>query len=201
MAIEHSDIPDGERHEPKGISAAAAGTVYIADGAASGAWTDPLIPSMGWWDYNDLATQSSPITLSAPDTILTNDGLGAFTGKSYALTGVADIWDASTNRFDFTGLDLGDTVDIRFDVEVTTAGVNSEILVDMELGLGASPYTLRVDTSAFKTAGIHQITVYYGLYIGDANTRDNPAQVMMTSDNTSDTVKVNGWYVRALKRS
>lgn len=40
MAIEHVDIPDGERHEPKGVSTATVGQVYAADGAASGSWTD-----------------------------------------------------------------------------------------------------------------------------------------------------------------
>lgn len=38
MAIEHVDAPDGERHEPKGISTAVANTVYKADGAGSGSW-------------------------------------------------------------------------------------------------------------------------------------------------------------------
>lgn len=40
MAIEHVDIPDGERHEPKGASTATIGQVYASDGAASGSWTD-----------------------------------------------------------------------------------------------------------------------------------------------------------------
>lgn len=39
MAIQHVDIPDGQRHEPKGISGAAVNTVYVADGSASGAWS------------------------------------------------------------------------------------------------------------------------------------------------------------------
>lgn len=41
MTIEHKNITDAERHEPKGASTASNGTVYIADGAGSGAWTDP----------------------------------------------------------------------------------------------------------------------------------------------------------------
>lgn len=40
MAVEHVDIPDGERHEPKGVSTATAGQVYAANGSASGSWTD-----------------------------------------------------------------------------------------------------------------------------------------------------------------
>ncbi len=38
MAIQHSAIPDADRHEPKGASTAAAGSVYVSDGAASGTW-------------------------------------------------------------------------------------------------------------------------------------------------------------------
>lgn len=36
--IEHSELPDNLLHEPKGASTAAAGTVYIADGAGSGSF-------------------------------------------------------------------------------------------------------------------------------------------------------------------
>ena len=38
--IEHKNIPDAGRHEPKGASTAAAGSVYVSDGAGSGSWTD-----------------------------------------------------------------------------------------------------------------------------------------------------------------
>lgn len=38
MAIEHVDIVDGERHEPKGISTASVNTIYKADGNGSGSW-------------------------------------------------------------------------------------------------------------------------------------------------------------------
>ena len=36
--VEHSQLPDELLHEPKGASTAAAGTVYVADGAGSGAF-------------------------------------------------------------------------------------------------------------------------------------------------------------------
>ena len=40
MTIQHSAIADADRHEPKGITTAAAGTVYISNGdAVSGTWT------------------------------------------------------------------------------------------------------------------------------------------------------------------
>lgn len=39
MTIQHASIPDGQIHEPKGISTAPAGSVYKASGAGSGTWT------------------------------------------------------------------------------------------------------------------------------------------------------------------
>jgi hypothetical protein len=42
MAIEHADLTGDQLHEPKGADAAADGTVYVADGAGSGAWEDLL---------------------------------------------------------------------------------------------------------------------------------------------------------------
>lgn len=43
MAVEHNILTDPDIHEPKGISGASAGSVYVANGAGSGAWTDPSI--------------------------------------------------------------------------------------------------------------------------------------------------------------
>jgi hypothetical protein len=40
--MQHVDILDPYRHEPKGISTATAGQIYIANGAASGVWTTPV---------------------------------------------------------------------------------------------------------------------------------------------------------------
>ena len=37
--VQHSALTGADLHEPKGAAAAAAGRAYVADGAASGAWT------------------------------------------------------------------------------------------------------------------------------------------------------------------
>ncbi len=37
--IEHKNLTDAELHEPKGVSAASSNTVYVADGAGSGSWS------------------------------------------------------------------------------------------------------------------------------------------------------------------
>jgi hypothetical protein len=38
MAIQHSNIPDAQLHEPKGVASAALNTSYFADGSGSGDW-------------------------------------------------------------------------------------------------------------------------------------------------------------------
>ena len=42
MSIQHKDIPDGNRHEPKGVSTAASGDIYVATGTGTGAWANPI---------------------------------------------------------------------------------------------------------------------------------------------------------------
>lgn len=54
--VEHSQLPDELLHEPKGASTAAAGTVYVADGAGSGS-------------FSKLPTTSLDITLESVSTI------------------------------------------------------------------------------------------------------------------------------------
>ncbi len=53
--IEHSTITDPKIHEPKGIAAATADQIYVADGAGSGDWTDidDYITAVNW-TMNDL---------------------------------------------------------------------------------------------------------------------------------------------------
>jgi hypothetical protein len=136
---------------------------------------------------------------------LTNDGAGPSTNLSYPLPGLANLWDVATNRFTFTDgtiLRLGDTVDIRFDIEVVTSGANHGIEIVVELGTGAVPYQIVViPLINFKVAGTYKLTRWLGIYMGDNNTLSNPGRVMALSDGTGDTVKVNGWYLRALSTS
>ena len=66
----------------------------------------------GFMDYNDNSTSTTPITLVADTwTTITNDGLGAFTNKTYKPYGnVTELMNTSTGAIDPTGLDLGDTI-------------------------------------------------------------------------------------------
>jgi len=201
---EHNTLTDPDLHEPKGAAAASADDVYVADGAGSGSFKQ--IYTQGFEDYNDLATTSTPIALTLANTAynLTNDGAGAFTNTTYRLPGYSPIWDVSTNAFDFSGagLVLGDTVDIRFDLDIVNSGANGayDLQIDLAIGSG-SPYTLEIDEHLYKSAGTHKEVVLFSIYMGDNNTLNYPAKPTMKSDSTGDTVIVNGWYVRTLPRN
>lgn len=154
----------------------------------------------GLVDYNDLATATTPISISADTpTLLTNDGAGTFTNKTFLPSGITDIYD-EVDSFDWSELKLGDMIDIRLDLLLTTISPNTTVEVDLHLGTGGGSYTIPFVTDAdFKTAAVHTINKYNGIYLGDANTLDNGGQFMITCDKAA-TVVVNGWYCKILRR-
>lgn len=157
--------------------------------------------SGGFFDYNDLATATAPISVTggAGFVVMTNDGLGANTLKTYKPASVGEIFNTSTGQFDFTDLSLGDMIDIRFDLEITTTSPNQDIELDMFFGVGVAEYELPVFSGSIKSAGAHEINRFNGYYMGDTLTKDNPAELRLSSlDDCS--VIVRGWYVKIIKR-
>lgn len=157
--------------------------------------------AIGFADYNDLATQSTAIVVPNTSTFvdLTNDELGPFTNKTFLPSGVTDVWDESTNLFDWAELALGDMVDIRIDIEVTTTSANQEILLSLQLATGGFSYEIPYAHLVFKSSGVYQINRYNGIYIGDTNTKDNGGKFRIKSDGNA-TVVVNGWYCKVILR-
>lgn len=154
--------------------------------------------SGGLFDYNDLATQSTPlvVTVAGSPVLLTNDGLGPGTNKLFAPTGVTDVWDADNDVFDWSQLKLGDTVGIRLDIEVITTSVNTEVHAELNLGTGGNAYTIAfINDRNFKTTDTHPLTVFNKIYIGDLNTLDNGGQFKISTDKDC-TVIVNGWFLQ-----
>ena len=98
----------------------------------------------GFMDYNDTSTTSTPINLSADTwTTIPNDGLGAFTNKTYRPDGNSiELIDTATGSIDTTGLSLGDTILIRNDFTVVPNTNNASLLFRYQLGSGANSYTL-----------------------------------------------------------
>ena len=163
---------------------------------------DPYLTSIGFFDYADLATQTTPISfVTDVDKKLTNDGLGATTNKNYPPYGITDVWSTSTNACNFSQLSLGDAIGIRFDVTATTTIANQVISGYIKLGVGtASEYQLQIFSENIKTSGANHRVFYTKLYIGSEDIRTAPAEFYVLSDNNG-TVKVNGWYFQIERRS
>ena len=156
---------------------------------------------VGFFDYNDLNTATTPITHNGSEGFkkLTNDTLGAFTTTEFRPKGMTTLWDAANSQFDFGELAIGDIVDLRVDLEVTTTSANQEIEIQLLIDIGGSPYSINLLHASYKTAGTHKVVTYVGGYVGSAGTRDNPTEVQLDTD-SSATIKVNGWYAKVVRR-
>ncbi|MGI4991021.1 hypothetical protein ACRXCV_00195 (plasmid) [Halobacteriovorax sp. GFR7] len=156
----------------------------------------------GFVDYNDLATATTPLNvLASTETVLPNDAGGAFTNTGYLPQGMTGVWDNINDQFDWQELKLGDMVDIRFDIVVTTTQPNQEVNAFLRMAIGSgSEYDIPFLTGAnYKTAKAHPVNRFNGIYMGDSNTLDNPAQFIIESDAPCSVV-VNGWYCKIIRR-
>ena len=172
---------------------AADGEIEFIDPASSGL-------RIGLVDYNDAATAVTPITVTAATpTVITNDTLGVFTNTAYLPSGVTSIWDALTDSFDWSELDLGDMIDIRLDLDIITSSVNTVNEVDLILGTGGGVYSIPfVVEKNFKDVSTHKVNRFNGIYMGDNNTLNNGGQFKVTSDKNCSVI-VNGWYCKIIK--
>ena len=158
--------------------------------------------SGGWADYADVATTGTPINVTATPAVLTNDGLGVDTNTTYLPiggNGITQLWNTSSNGFDFSDLEVGDMVDIRMDIDVIIASNNTAVDVNLHMGAGGTVIVPFISQQNFKTTGTFEVIRYMGLYIGSTNVRDNLAQLKISSDNNCTCI-INGWYIKAIRR-
>lgn len=149
-----------------------------------------LLPRQGFIDYNDTSTSSSPLALQDGIWVdIPNNGLGAFTNKSYAPQGVSELMDTANGKIDVTQLALGDSIVIRNDFTVTPQTNNSSLRFRYTLGSGSGSYTLEKRLGRLdEGSGIgYRFSLTTDLiYMGDENTRDNPIglQVNLSTSGT-----------------
>lgn len=203
MTIQHLNIPDAQIHQARGAATASAGQILTATGAGTATFVTPpySIGKSGIWDYQDVTTQTTPIAITLANTEyqLTNDGAGVNSSTTYKLVGVDNVWNTATNYFDFTDLTLGDSVDIRVTIQITTISPNNSVSLVLEPGIGSTPYKLYSNEIFYKTAGVHEVSMDFHIYIGNTLTLDNPAKLSIRNTDVGSTVKVTGWFVRAIK--
>jgi hypothetical protein len=158
--------------------------------------------SGGWADYNDTATTGSPIAVTAVPAVLTNDGLGVNTNTSYLPTagnGITQLWNTSSNGFDFSDLNVGDMLDIRMDISVVIASVNTVVDINLLMGTGGSVVVPFISDQNYKATGTFEVIRYMGVYIGSTDVRDTLAQLKIEADKNCTCI-VHGWYIKATRR-
>ena len=158
--------------------------------------------SLGYFDYADLATQTTPITvLPNTQTLLTNDTLGDDTNTSQPPYGVSAIWVADSDEFNFQQLSVGDTVDIRVHLKTTTTSANQKYHIDMKFAFdGPDEFENRIFSQYVKNASEDEQSFVTTLYIGSESVRTYPARLYITSDDDA-TVEVVGWFCRVFRKS
>ena len=158
--------------------------------------------SGGWADYEDVATTGTPINVTATPAVLTNDGTGVNTNTSYLPVGgngITQLWNTSSNGFDFSDLNVGDMVDIRMDISVIIASTNTVVDVNLLMGSGGSVVVPFISDQNYKATGTFKVIRYMGIYIGSEDVRDNLAQLKIEADKNCTCI-VHGWYIKAIRR-
>lgn len=178
----HSTLTGAELHEPKGADSASANTVYVADGAGSGAWTSIF-------EYGEITTlESDAVSVSSingtPSTLpFSNDG------QSQGITA-----DAANNRL--TVADSG-VYFITFTISFSTtssadAGLYEFKVLDDGTSTGiemARQMSGTADTGAGGASGLASLGA--GSHI----------TVSVESDGTSDDIDLYNCHLTAFKVS
>ena len=130
--VEHSTLNAlTESHEPKGAISATLGQVYVADGAASGAWQKV----QGFGQYNDSrVTAGTPTQTMATGvrTQLICDGAGG-TIEYPPSDATAPLWNVTTNKHE--PIRAFDVYEIRLTfVANGYAGANPYLTLELDIG-------------------------------------------------------------------
>jgi hypothetical protein len=152
-----------------------------------------------WFYANDTGTNpadgGTKITHAAGSliTFLTNNNLGTRT-FAYNPNSKDNIWNPSTNKFDFSSLKVGDVLDFRIDIVIDHAAAQElNFLFDLAEGASA-PYTLNITHKYYKTANTNvTVTAQFKLPMISQDTIDNSARIRFESI-AAATIVVEGFY-------
>lgn len=156
----------------------------------------------GWEDYNDSgAAYPKALTVAGTKYLVENDGAGPYSSSMYAIPGRGPIWDVTADEFHWGSsgaeLLLGDTVDLRMDMDFDAGGANHVFSVFLRMGVGSpSQFDLPVWSGEFRYAGVHNRILQALIYMGSSDIRDFPAELYVSSDSTGDEFTLNGVVAR-----
>lgn len=162
MAFQHSDITDPNIHEPKGISTAALGQVYAADGAGSGDWY--IIDARGSVGFSNIA---SPLTITYPASYTKVNPVTTASGFPREVT------ESASSRITYTGTSTKPLQIVANLYVDQSSGSSKDIRVAIYkngsiVALSEAPITLATATKVNIVVIAEVLTVtndYYEVYI------------------------------------
>lgn len=149
--------------------------------------SDRIQPA-GWGYYQDGETSPATLSLTTSDSILQIDGAGANSSTDYlprAIRGSGDLW--SSNKI--TPISIGDSYDLRLDLEITAKGGGATALnAKLDIGGGATPSIVIVDRQSSISKSV-PFTISIGLPIFCLSTfKTNGGQFFLSTDTGTATV-------------
>lgn len=173
--VQHRNISDLESHEPKNISTATNGQLYVANGSASGTWKklnevdnlDFSVAAKNKFGWNDIAdntyTSGSPFAISSGvKTAVPNNALGTQTNT----TRLGALWQTGTSKFVINDLNAFYILRVNFKATAAAAaGTPYTILVSME---GGSPAVEFASYNGFVKGGgyVNKCSISLPFYVG-----------------------------------
>jgi len=118
----------------------------------------------GWAQYEDsVYTSSNKLAVTAGTrTMITIDGLGANTNKSYLPSGVSDFWDATNSEI--TPENIGDSYDVRFDFVADPGQTTESVLVELDIGDGNPSIVIVSTNAAFPESQEQPMSVNFSIF-------------------------------------
>lgn len=162
MAIEHKNIAEANLHEPKGVSVASVGQVYVADGAGTGNWVKPEpkgadAASAGQVYVADGAGSGSfahktgfqyvtdnVYTSGAKRAIATGVRTKITINKATDVNENLSIWNSTTNKLETEGLNY--CYHIRLAFKASTAATSPYIDMEYDIGGGVGVILSKTET-------------------------------------------------------
>ena len=155
MAIEHKNIVDAQRHEPKGASTATVDQVYASDGAGSGTWRE--LPVQAHARLADVSTASfvlipitSNCTIQSIRFVLANAITTA--DSTITVTRGGDAASLGTKVIAFSGSAEGTTFDLTTGSNNTLVAATHKYLKIATDGLSSTSCELSIAVKYKVTA-------------------------------------------------
>jgi hypothetical protein len=192
--VQHSSLTDPNLHEPKGVSTAAASTVYMANGSGSGTWTAVnRLPGTGWAQYSNATyVGTTALAISTSDVIVPFDTTVVGTQLPISLTGVtSSLMDLTTEKLLFVTAGDLHSITVTFKIYSTSG---SPAVIDLKL-YGSSDGTTYAtnlgETSVSLAKGAGQVITQSSLFPVSANMVTYGAKIaLITNTGTANIIDI-----------